>query len=134
MRGNGEGYGGGRSLIFNGHVDVVPAGDPANWRSGDRFSGVSTAIGSWGRGATDMKGGLVAQAFAARALARAGVRLKGDLILEAVVGEEVMDHEAGVSATVNAATAPMLPSCREPSGPPQALSVVPVSPGLGGSR
>ena len=29
-----EGTGGGRSLIYNGHVDVVPPGDPANWTSG----------------------------------------------------------------------------------------------------
>ena len=37
------GAGGGRSLIYNGHVDVVPAGDPAKWKSGDPFSAVSTA-------------------------------------------------------------------------------------------
>lgn len=125
-----KGSGGGRSLIFNGHVDVVPPGDPANWQSGNPFSGRIDGDRVWGRGATDMKGGLVAQAFAARALARAGVRLKGDLILEAVVGEEVMDHEAGVSATVKRGYRADAAVVSEPSDPPQALSVVPVSPGL----
>ena len=47
-----------------------------------------------------MKAGVLAQAFAARALQRAGVRLRGDLILEAVVGEECMNNDIGVSATV----------------------------------
>ena len=58
-----KGAGGGRSLIFNGHVDVVPPGDAAIWSSGDPFSGRIEADRIWGRGATDMKGGLLAQAF-----------------------------------------------------------------------
>src|SRR5579885_1714170 len=85
-----KGAGGGRSLIYNGHVDVVPPGDPANWRSGDPFSGRVDADRIWGRGSTDMKCGVLAQSFAARAIDRAGLRLDGDLILEAEVGEEVM--------------------------------------------
>ena len=67
-----RGTGGGRSLIFNGHVDVVPPGDPANWKSGDPFSGRIDDDRVWGRGATDMKGGILAQAFAAQALGDAG--------------------------------------------------------------
>lgn len=82
-----RGTGGGRSLLFNGHVDVVPPGDPAAWTSGDPFSGRVDGDRIWGRGATDMKGGIVAQAFAVRALQEAGVQLQGDLILEAVVGK-----------------------------------------------
>ena len=91
-----KGQGGGRSLIYNGHTDVVPPGDPANWTSGSPFSGKIAGDRVWGRGATDMKSGILAQAFAARALVESGVKLQGDLILEAVVGEEVMDHECGV--------------------------------------
>ena len=64
--------GGGRSLIFNGHVDVVPPGDPANWTSGDPFSGRVDDDRIWGRGSTDMKGGILAQAFAAQAIRDAG--------------------------------------------------------------
>src|SRR5437764_6826569 len=73
------GAGRGRSLIYNGHVDVVPAGRPENWRH-DPFSGRIEDGRIWGRGSTDMKAGVLAQAFAARALARSGVRLCGDLI------------------------------------------------------
>jgi len=125
-----KGSGGGRSLIFNGHVDTVPEGDPANWKSGYPFSGRVDGDRVWGRGATDMKGGLIAQAFGARSLARAGVRLKGDLLVEAVVGEEVMDHECGVTATVKRGYTADAAVVSEPSGPPHALAIVPVSPGL----
>src|SRR6185503_14336803 len=74
--------------------------------------------------------GVVAQAFAARALADAKVALRGDLILEAVVGEEVMDHEAGVTATVKRGYTADAAVVAEASAPPDPLAVVPVSPGL----
>ena len=124
------GTGGGRSLIYNGHVDVVPPGDPAKWKSGDPFSGRIEADRVWGRGSTDMKAGILAQAFAARALGECGVKLKGDLILEAVVGEEVMDHECGVTATVKRGYKADAAVVSEPSAPPAPLAVIPVSPGL----
>ena len=125
-----KGSGGGRSLIYNGHVDVVPPGDPANWKSGSPFSGKVDGDRVWGRGSTDMKSGILAQAFAARALADAGVRLQGDLILESVVGEEVMDHECGVTATVKRGYTADAGVVSEPSSPPVPLAIVPVSPGL----
>ena len=124
------GSGGGRSLIYNGHVDVVPPGDPAKWKSGDPFSGRIDGDRVWGRGSTDMKAGILAQAFAARALGECGVRLQGDLILEAVVGEEVMDHECGVTATVKRGYKADAAVVSEPSAPPAPLAVIPVSPGL----
>jgi acetylornithine deacetylase/succinyl-diaminopimelate desuccinylase-like protein len=58
------------------------------------------------------------------------VRLKGDLILEAVVGEEVMDHECGVTATVKRGYKADAAVVSEPSAPPAPLAVIPVSPGL----
>lgn len=125
-----RGSGGGRSLIYNGHVDVVPPGDPAIWTGGNPFSGRNDGQRIWGRGASDMKSGVVAQAFAARALADAKVALQGDLILEAVVGEEVMDHEAGVTATIKRGYTADAAVVSEPSAPPAPLAVVPVSPGL----
>jgi acetylornithine deacetylase len=125
-----RGSGGGRSLIYNGHVDVVPPGDPAIWTGGNPFSGRNDGQRIWGRGASDMKSGVVAQAFAARALADAKVALRGDLILEAVVGEEVMDHEAGVTATIKRGYSADAAVVSEPSAPPAPLAVVPVSPGL----
>jgi succinyl-diaminopimelate desuccinylase len=47
----------GPSLMFAGHTDVVPPGDPASWRF-DPFSGETADDMLWGRGAVDMKGGL----------------------------------------------------------------------------
>src|SRR5262249_28584391 len=94
--------GGGKSLIFNGHVDVVPPGDAKNWTDASPCSGRIEDGRVFGRGACDQKGGVIAQAMAALALKRAGVRLDGDLILESVVGEEVMDHDVGVDAVTRA--------------------------------
>lgn len=125
-----KGAGGGRSLIYNGHVDVVPVGDPANWTGGDPFSGRIDADRVWGRGATDMKSGIIAQTFAARALGECGIGLKGDLILEAVVGEEVMDHECGTTAAIKRGYTADAAIVSEPSSPPSPLAVVPISPGL----
>lgn len=125
-----KGAGGGRSLIYNGHTDVVPTGDPSNWTSGDPFSGKIDHDRVWGRGSTDMKSGIMAQAFAARALQECGIRLQGDLILEAVVGEEVMDHECGTTATIERGYTADAAIVSEPSSPPSPLAVVPISPGL----
>lgn len=124
-----KGTGGGRSLILNGHVDVVPPGNPDRWTSGDPFSGRVDGDRVWGRGASDMKAGLVAQAFAVKALQRAGVALRGDLIVEAVVGEEVMDHECGVTSTIEHGYRADAAVVAEPSGPTN-LGVIPVTPGL----
>jgi acetylornithine deacetylase len=82
-----RGSGGGRSLILNGHVDVVPAGDPALWPH-DPWAGEVHAGKVWGRGSCDMKGGIAAMAGALAAVRRAGLRLRGDLLFETVVDEE----------------------------------------------
>jgi len=125
-----KGASGGRSLIFNGHVDVVPPGNPENWTSGPPFSGRIDNDRIWGRGSTDMKGGVLAQAFAALAVKRAGFRLEGDLILEAEVGEEVMDHECGTTAIFERGYTADAAVVSEPSAPPDPLAIVPVTPGL----
>lgn len=46
------------TLILNGHMDVVPAGDKGKWTKADPFSGEIKDDKVYGRGATDMKGGL----------------------------------------------------------------------------
>ncbi len=91
--GNGEG----KSLIFNGHIDVVPAGDLANWHSSPWQATVADGK-VYGRGALDMKGGLACALFAAKAIRDAGVTLKGKLMIESVIGEE--DGGVGALATV----------------------------------
>jgi acetylornithine deacetylase len=88
---------GGRSLIFNGHVDVVPPGDESNWRYPPWQATIADGR-VYGRGALDMKGGLCCALFAAKAIHNAGVRLKGKLLVESVIGEE--DGGMGTLATV----------------------------------
>ena len=93
-----RGRGGGPSLMLNAHVDVVPPGDLASWQDADPFSGAVDATAVRGRGACDMKGGLVASWWAVRALIEIGVPLRGDLLLAAVQGEE--DGGLGTYATL----------------------------------
>jgi acetylornithine deacetylase len=82
-----KGAGGGRSLILNGHIDTVTVEPRGEWTR-DPF-GAEIADGfMYGRGASDMKGGLMAAVMAMAFLKRAGVGLKGDVILESVVNEE----------------------------------------------
>lgn len=82
-----KGTGGGRSIILNGHVDVVPAGDEAQWTY-PPFSGEIVDGKLYGRGATDMKGGNLASLLAIQVLQALGVKLKGDVIFQSVVEEE----------------------------------------------
>jgi acetylornithine deacetylase len=79
--------GGGRSLILNGHVDVVPVGPRERWTR-DPFGAEIVEGWMYGRGAADMKAGTVACAAVVEALRRAGVRLAGDLFVESVIEEE----------------------------------------------
>jgi acetylornithine deacetylase len=82
-----KGTGGGKSIILNGHIDVVPVGDEQNWKQ-DPFSGHIEAGKLYGRGSTDMKGGTVSLLMALEALIALGVRLKGDVIFQSVIEEE----------------------------------------------
>ena len=76
-----------RSLILNGHVDVVPAGDPGKWAH-PPWQGTLTDRHVFGRGSADMKGGLCCALFAAKAIRDAGVELVSPLLVQSVVGEE----------------------------------------------
>lgn len=78
---------GGRDLILNGHIDVVPAADAAHWTS-PPFEPTVRDGAVFGRGAVDMKGGLACAVAAARTLRDAGIRLHGRLLIESVAGEE----------------------------------------------
>ncbi|WP_433058949.1 ArgE/DapE family deacylase [Dactylosporangium sp. CS-033363] len=76
-----------KSLMFNGHLDVVPPGDPGTWTTSP-WSGDIRDGHAFGRGACDMKGGFVSALHALLAVHRTGTRPRGDLLLAAVVGEE----------------------------------------------
>ena len=82
-----KGAGGGRSLIINGHIDVVSPGDLARWTT-PPFEADLRNGRVYGRGAVDMKGGVAAALFALEALAASGVRLAGDVIFQVVPDEE----------------------------------------------
>ncbi|MBI3477170.1 MAG: ArgE/DapE family deacylase [Acidobacteria bacterium] len=77
----------GRSLILNGHMDVVPTGHESLW-SASPWSGSVIDGKLYGRGSCDMKAGLTANAFAVQALQNLGFRPAGDVLLESVIGEE----------------------------------------------
>ena len=72
-------------LHFNGHIDVVPAGE--GWTR-DPFAGAVENGRLYGRGSSDMKAGLAAAIFAVESLQLAGVDLKGSIQISATVDEE----------------------------------------------
>jgi len=96
--GSWQGGGGeGKRLIFNGHLDVVPEGDHANW-SHDPWGAERDGDNLYGRGACDMKGGLIAALYAIKAIKDSGVSLPGSLQIQSVIGEE--DGGLGTFATL----------------------------------
>jgi succinyl-diaminopimelate desuccinylase len=81
------GVGRGRTLAFNGHLDVVPPGDLANWQV-DPYGGEVRNGKIWGRGAADMKSKVAAAIVVARVLQELGAPLPGDWMLMLVPDEE----------------------------------------------
>jgi acetylornithine deacetylase len=81
------GRGGGPSLVYNGHIDVVSAEPRAAWTS-DPFTAEVHEGRLYGRGACDMKGGIASMVFAAQTLAALGVVLQGDLLVATNTDEE----------------------------------------------
>ena len=84
-----EGAGPGRRLIFNGHLDTFPAGDAALW-SDDPFAGKVADGRIWGRGASDMKGGLACSILAFAMLAQVRQAWMGELVVTFAGDEETM--------------------------------------------
>jgi acetylornithine deacetylase len=84
---------GGRSLILNGHIDVVSPGPLEDW-SFDPWDARIDGDWMYGRGAADMKSGIAAMLLAVKAVRSAGVGLRGDVIIETVVEEECTGNGA----------------------------------------
>lgn len=87
----------GRTVMFSGHTDVVPVTKPQSdsWNSPGPWSGAIEEGRVWGRGSSDMKGGVAAFVIAARILADSGIRLKGGVVLGVDSTEESAGHQAG---------------------------------------
>lgn len=79
-------------LILNGHVDVASVDDDQYWQY-PPFKLTNKNEWLYGRGVSDMKGGMSSLFYVLEQLHQEGVRPEGDIIVQSVVGEEV--GEAG---------------------------------------
>ena len=83
----------GRSLILNGHIDVVPVG-PVDMRASPPFEPRLESGWLYGRGSGDMKAGLVANLYALDALRRLGLQPAANVMVQSVVEEECTGNGA----------------------------------------
>lgn len=86
-----KGQGGGRSLLLNGHTDVIPVGNGEGW-SDNPWSAAIKDGRVYGRGSCDMKSGVASHILAVQFLQAAGMKLKGDVYINVVIDEEVSGH------------------------------------------
>ncbi len=106
------GNGGGRSLILNGHVDVVSPEPVAAW-SHDPWAAAIVGDRMYGRGAYDMKSGVALNLLLPRLLRELGIRLRGDLIVHSVIEEECTGNGALAASLRHRADAALV---TEPTG------------------
>ncbi len=86
-----KGAGGGRSLLLNGHTDVIPVGGGEGW-SDNPWSATIKNGRMYGRGTADMKSGVASHIMAVECLKAAGLKPKGDVYINVVIDEEVSGH------------------------------------------
>lgn len=107
----------GRHLMFNGHLDVMPAGNEPGWTDSP-WSGKIADGKVWGRGTSDMKAGVAAMLFAYIYLSRLRGQLSGKISLTLVSDEET-GYERGTGFLFEQMEKEMLADCvltGEPSG------------------
>jgi acetylornithine deacetylase len=105
---------GGRSVIFNGHLDVVSPEPLSLWDT-DPFEPVERDGWLYGRGAGDMKSGVAAMTYAVYAVEKSGFGFRAPVTIEAVIEEECSGNGAlACVAAGYAADAILIP---EPIGP-----------------
>ena len=85
--------GGGRSALFNGHLDVVSPEPRILWNT-DPFEPVERDGWLYGRGAGDMKSGVAAMTYAVHAVEKAGFGFKAPVTIETVIEEECSGNGA----------------------------------------
>jgi putative selenium metabolism hydrolase len=96
-----KGSGGGRSILFNGHIDHVPPGGMVDPYSGRLMDGAQFGVEGevvYGRAASDMKGAVAAMVTAGGILNELGVELRGDFKVAGVAREEI--GGAGTISTI----------------------------------
>jgi len=93
VTGKRAGRGGGRSLIINGHVDVVSPEPVSAWTY-DPWGAEIAGDRMYGRGAHDMKSGVALNLFLPRLLNGLGIELAGDLTIHSVIEEECTGNGA----------------------------------------
>lgn len=116
-----RGTGGGKSLLFSGHIDT--AAIAPGWVTSP-FDPIVTDNKLYGLGTYDMKGGLVAAVMAVKCLMELGLKLRGDVLIESVVDEEFGGANGTVAGRVRgiAADAVIIPE-------PTNLAVYPATRG-----
>ena len=83
----------GKSLILNGHIDVVPTGPHEKWRS-PPFQARIEGDKLYGRGSGDMKAGIVAFSMAYEAIRLSGLKPKANIYFQSVIEEECTGNGA----------------------------------------
>jgi acetylornithine deacetylase len=116
-----------RSLMFNGHSDVVPVTEEhySEWLGGDPWSGEVRDGSVYGRGASDMKGGNAAIVWAMRSLGAVGVVPPGKVQASFIIGEESGEADLGPENILGHGFSADMFVVAEPSG----LTVCPASVG-----
>lgn len=107
-----RGKNGGKSLLFNSHIDVMPADPEEEWTSPPYQAAIRDGK-MYGRGTSDMKAGLMASAMAVKLLQDADYELPGDVIITSVCDEEGGGN-GSIQAVMNGLRADGVVNC-EPS-------------------
>lgn len=100
---------GGKSIMFNGHVDTMPPGDINMWNTPPHEPTIKNGK-MYGLGVCDMKGGLMASAMAVELLKDAGIPLPGDVIITSVIDEEGGGN-GSIAAAINGQKADAVVVC-----------------------
>jgi acetylornithine deacetylase len=110
----------GPTIVLTGHVDTVPVGDPDRWRRSP--AGEVEGDTLYGRGAADMKAGLVAAVEAFTVLTERGRDFPGEVLLVAVPGEE--DGGTGTLAAIRRGWTGNFVIITEPTSGPDGPQIV----------
>jgi acetylornithine deacetylase len=86
-----KGNGDGRSLLFNGHTDVIPVGNGEGWSDNPWSASIKNGR-LYGRGSCDMKSGVASHIMAIENVIESGLKPKGDIYIDIVVDEEISGH------------------------------------------